>query len=268
MWGIRLNRPPSITVVTPCLNHGQSIEATIVSVLSQQYPCCEHIVVDGGSTDQTLEILRRYPHLRWISEPDHGQTEAINKGIRMGSGDIVAYLNADDVYRPGAFSAVAEVFEADPTTAVLVGDCDVIDDRSGLVRHHRARLDQFEDLLYYWLWGHGFCIPQSSVFLNRTVLDDVGLFDESYDLAMDYEMWLRLAARYPFTIAHRTLSALRVNERTKTSRYRHRMDLEQFRASRKSWHLARPPDRWLVPCLARAHAARTRLALWWQRGAG
>jgi glycosyltransferase involved in cell wall biosynthesis len=223
--------------------------------------------VDGGSTDQTLEVLRRYPHLRWISEPDNGQTEAINKGIRMGSGDIVAYLNADDVYRPGAFDTVAKVFAADPTTAVLVGDCDVIDDHSNLVRHHRARLDQFEDLLYYWLWGHRFCIPQPSVFLHGPVLDQVGLFDEQYDLAMDYEMWLRLAARYPFTIVHQTLAALRVNGQTKTNRYRHLMDLEQFRSSRKSWHLARPPDRWLAPCLGRAHAAHSWLALRWQRGA-
>ena len=250
---------PSITVVTPSLNLGRYIEETIVSVLRQQYPAFEHVVVDGGSTDQTLEILQKYPHLRWISEPDRGQTDAINKGIRMSSGDIFAYLNADDVYRPGAFQAAAEVFRNDPTTAVLIGDCDVIDEDSRVIGHHRARLKQFEDLLRYWQWGNRFCIPQPAVFLSRQVLDEVGLFDESYDLAMDYEMWLRIAEHQPFTILHQTLAGFRITEETKTSRYRYRMDAEQFRASRRFWRLARWPWRVVIPCVAVVQAARNAL---------
>lgn len=242
-----------ISVVTPSLNQGRYIEETIVSVLDQQYPAFEHIVVDGGSTDQTLEVLRRYPHLQWVSEPDRGQTPAINKGIRMSTGEIFTYVNADDVYRQGAFQKVAQIFRNDPTTAVAAGDCDVIDEHSRTVGRYRVRLNEFEDLLRYWEWGNRFCISQPAVFLRRSLLEEVGLFDERYDLAMDYEMWLRLATRYPFTPVRRTLAAFRVSEETKTRRYRHRMDLEMYRASRRSWRLARWPDRWMIPFLAVSH---------------
>jgi glycosyltransferase involved in cell wall biosynthesis len=251
----------TISIVTPSLNQGRYIEETILSVLNQQYPNFEHIVADGGSTDQTLDVLRRYPHLRWTSEPDRGQTPAINKGVRQASGEIFAYLNADDVYRPGAFQTVAEVFYDDPTTSVLIGDSDMIDDNSRPSGHHRARLERFEDLLRYWEWGNRFCIPQSSVFLRRDAMEQAGLFDERYDLAMDYEMWLRLAAWHPFTFVRRTLAAFRVTEETKTRRHRYRMALEQFQASRRFWRLARWPDRWTIPCEALSHAAGHYLGL-------
>lgn len=245
---------PRISVVTPSLNQGRTIEETILSVLAQQYPNFEHIVVDGGSADQTLDILGKYPHLRWVSEPDRGQTEAINKGIRMCTGEVFAYLNADDAFRPGAFAAVAEVFRDDPTTAAVVGDCDAIDERGAPLRLYRARLDRFEDMLRYWEWGNRFCIPQPAVFLRRDLLEKIGLFDESYDLAMEYEMWLRAAARYPFTIVRRTLAALRITEETKTNRRHAEMHLEEFRASRGFWRLARWPERWTIPCEALVRA--------------
>ena len=239
---------PRISIVTPSLNQGRYIEENILSFLAQEYADCEHIIVDGGSTDETLKVLERYPHLRWVSEPDRGQTEAINKGIRMSTGQVFAFLNADDVYRPEAFRAVSEVFHDDPTTAVLVGDCDVIDERSQLQGHYRARLDHFGDMLRYWQWGHSFCIPQAAVFLRRKLFDELGLFDESYDLAMDYEMWLRVATRYPFTVVHDTLAAFRVTDETKTQRRRREMDREQFRASRKYWRWARGVERWRIAC--------------------
>lgn len=245
--------PPVISVVTPSLNQGRYIEETIRSVLTQDYPHYEHIVVDGGSTDQTRSILERYPHLRWVSEADGGQTVAINKGIRMSTGRVVAYLCADDLYREGALRAVAEVFEADPTTALVAGDSEVIDDQGRAYGHYRARLERFEDLLRYWQWGKTFCLPQAAVFLRREVLDEVGWFDETFDLAMDYEMWLRVAARYPLTIVPRTLAAFRVSGETKTSRRRREMDREEFRASRRFWRLARGWEWWTIPCEAVLH---------------
>jgi len=244
-----------ISVVTPSLNQGRYLDEAIRSVLDQQYPDFEHFVVDGGSSDQTRDVLGRYPHLRWISEPDAGQTAAINKGLRMSAGDIFAYLNADDLYRPGAFRTVAEVFQADPTTAAVVGDCDAIDEASRLHGRYRARLDSFEDLLRYWQWGTRFCIPQPAVFIRRDLLDEVGPFDEHYDLAMDYQMWLRLAARHPFTLVPRTLAAFRVTGQTKTSRRRPAMEWEQFRASSAYWRLARGRERWLIPCQAVVQSA-------------
>jgi glycosyltransferase involved in cell wall biosynthesis len=241
-------------VVTPSLNQGRYIEETILSVLNQRYPDFEHIVIDGGSSDGTIDILRHYPHLHWTSEPDPGQTSAINKGIQRTTGYVFAFLNADDIYRPGAFETVAETFRADPTTAVLVGDCDVIDEHSKYAGHLKARLERFEDLLKYWEWGHRFCIPQPAVFLRRDLLGQAGFFDERYDLAMDYELWLRLAVQHAFTIVCETLAGLRVTEQTKTSRYKYRMDQEQFHASRPFWRYARWPQRWTIPCAAALHA--------------
>jgi len=98
---------PSISIVTPSLNQGRYIEQTIQSVLLQNYPNFEHIVIDGGSTDGTVEILKKYPHLKWISEKDSGQSEALNKGLKMATGDIIAWINSDDWYAEGAFNNVA-----------------------------------------------------------------------------------------------------------------------------------------------------------------
>ena len=257
--------PVSISVVTPSLNQGQYIEQTIRSVLAQNYPHYEHLVIDGGSTDQTRSILERYPHLRWVSEPDAGQTAAINKGLRRSTGQVVAYLCADDLYREGALGAVAEVFAQDPTTAAVVGSADVIDGASRPAGHHRARLERFEDLLRYWQWGKTFCLPQAAVFLRREVLDEVGWFDESYELALDYEMWLRVAARYPLTIVGRTLAAFRVSGETLTNRHRRKLALEGYRASRRFWRLARGWERWTIPVEATAQAGVQGLLHWMGR---
>jgi hypothetical protein len=164
------------------------------------------------------------------------------------------------VYRQGALQAVADVFEADPTTAALAGDCDVIDEAGRPCGHHQARLDRFEDMLRYWQWGKNFCLPQAAVFLRRDVVEEVGWFNETYGLAMDYEMWLRVAARYPWTILPRTLAAFRIGAATKTSRQRKKMDLEEFRASRRFWRLARGWERWTLPVEAVVHG------LWGSRG--
>ncbi len=252
---------PKISVVTPSLNQGRYIEATILSIVSQGYPNFEHIVIDGGSTDETLDILRKYPHLEWVSEPDRGQTDAINKGIERCTGDVFAYLNSDDVYLPGAFQAVADYFSKHPEVGVIVGDGDAIDDDSRFLRHYPARLEEPQDLLRFWEWGTGFCIPQSSVFLRRQLLDQFGLFDEDYDLAMDYEMWLRLAAGCRFGVLHQTLAAFRLADETKTHRHRYGMTLEAFRASRKYARLAPARERLALALRAHREAAGHLLTL-------
>ena len=237
-----MSRPLSISIVTPSLNQAATIDETIRSVRDQEYPRFEHFVIDGGSRDGTVEILERYPHLLWISEPDQGQTDAINKGLARARGDVFAYLNSDDCYRPGAFQALAEAFQ-DPQCSVLVGGCDVIDGAGNTIGLYPARLDAPADLLRWWKWNDSFCIPQPSVFLRRSALDAVGPFDPSYHLAMDLEMWMRLAKKFPFTLARRTLAAFRITPETKTSRRRREMVLECDRAARKHLDLAGPPAR-------------------------
>lgn len=226
-----------ISVVTPTLNQAGTIEETIQSVAAQDYPSFEHIVVDGGSTDGTLDILERHPHLRWISESDRGQSDAINKGIDMSNGEVVAYLNSDDVLRPGALEAVAEAFAAHPQNGVVVGDCDIIDAGSRVEGVFKARLDRREDLLRYWEWGTGFCLPQPAVFVRRELFERVGGFREPLHLAMDYEMWLRLAQCTGFTVVSKTLAGFRVAPDTKTRRQRYAMTLEAYLVSREFTHL-------------------------------
>ncbi len=112
---------PKISVITPSLNQGKFVERCIQSVLNQAYPNFEHIIIDGGSSDETLETLNQYPHLKWVSESDKGQAHAINKGIAMAEGEILAWLNSDDAYTVGAFVAVAEAVEKTLGQAVILG---------------------------------------------------------------------------------------------------------------------------------------------------
>ncbi len=188
-----MRNPPRITIITPSFNQGVFIERTIKSVLSQGYPDLEYIVVDGGSTDGTLDILRRYEgELRWVSEPDAGQSDAINKGMRMSSGDIVAYLNSDDTYEPGALKKVAEYFQENPACMWLTGRCRIIDEHDKVFRGFVSRYKNFllARYSYNMLLVTNF-ICQPSTFLRRALFDEIGPFDESEHLVMDYEYWLR-----------------------------------------------------------------------------
>jgi glycosyltransferase involved in cell wall biosynthesis len=179
--------------------------------------------------------LRRYPHVRWISEPDKGQAHAINKGILMSTGEVIAYLNSDDVYRPGTFRRVASIFTDEPNTKIVVGNCDYINQTSQTIGFLKARYEHYEDLIRYWGWDKWICIPQQSVFIRRSVFSEIGLFNPRYRMVMDYDMWLRIASVYPFRIIDQTLSGFRLTENTKTVSRTYEMYLEELHCSRHYW---------------------------------
>jgi GT2 family glycosyltransferase len=206
-------QPPSITVVTPCLNARATLPETLASVRSQGYPRLEHVVVDGGSTDGTLELLREAAGVRFISEPDRGLSNALNKGIAMASGDVIGWLNADDVYLPGALEAVGEAFARQPAAEWATGRCLIIDSAG---REIRGPIARYKDLLlrhysYPALLTQNF-VAAPSTFARRDALQRVGGFDERFSYSMDYDVWLALGRAGAPLILDRSLAAFRMAE--------------------------------------------------------
>jgi glycosyltransferase involved in cell wall biosynthesis len=183
-----LGEQPLVSIVTPSFNQGRFIRRTIESVLAQTYPNIEYVVVDGGSTDETVDILRSYgDRVRWLSEADAGQTEAINKGLRLRNGDIVGYLNSDDVLLPGAIARVVEHLRDHPECDLVYGDADYIDAEDRVTGAYPTADYSFERLM------EDCCICQPAAYWRASLIESVGPFDETVHFAMDYEYWLRIA---------------------------------------------------------------------------
>jgi len=175
-------------VVTPSLDQAAYLEAAILSVRNQGYPDVEHVVVDGGSSDGTLAVLERHPGVAWTSEPDGGQAHAVNKGMSRVSGELVGWLNADDLYEPGALFRVAEAFAADPDLDVVYGDCFYLYED---VTPPEVRVVAAREFDLRFLLDEGCYIPQPAAFFRRRALA-AGPLDETLRYVMDYEYWLRL----------------------------------------------------------------------------
>lgn len=207
------NQPwPRVSIITPSYNQGQFIEETISSVLLQDYPALEYIVVDGGSNDGTVDILRRYERwLHWLSEPDRGQTDAINKGLRVATGDILAYLNSDDLYLPGGIHAIADYFRSHPTTGLVYGECRVVDEQGrvlGCLPRRGFSLRRMIERAEF--------LPQQATFWRREVMEKVGLFDDRLRYAMDYEYFIRVARAFPVAYLPQPVACFRMHGTSKT----------------------------------------------------
>lgn len=230
-----MRNPPRITVITPSYNQGEFIAETIESVLGQEYPELEYLVIDGGSTDGTLDVLKRYEgRLDWVSEPDRGQSDAINKGIRKATGDIIAYLNSDDLYDAGALRKVAGYFEAHPGCLWVTGRCGIIDAKGRETRGYIAAYKNFLLRRYGYniLLVTNF-ISQPATFIRREAFGELGLFDESQHRVMDYEFWLRLGRKYPPGFIDDCLAHFRVHPGSKTSSSFDRTFREELEVARK-----------------------------------
>jgi GT2 family glycosyltransferase len=187
---------PLISVITPSYNQSKFIEQTIQSVLNQDYSNFEHIVMDGGSTDGTIEILKKYPHLKWVSEKDSGQAEALNKGLKLAQGDIIAWINSDDWYEPDIFKTVATFFINNPAKKIVMSNCNLVNE-NGIIFDRVINTERsFNELKNYWV---GRSIPtQPAVFFKRELLDEFGYTDNSLYYTMDYDLWMRFAQKYKF----------------------------------------------------------------------
>jgi len=182
-----------VSVITPSYNQAAYLEQTIQSVLSQDYAPLEYIVVDGGSTDGSLEIIQKYANRLawWVSERDAGQAEAINKGLGRATGEIVAWLNSDDLYLPGAIAQAAQAFQENPQAGLVFGDAITIEAGGKQIKRLSFGDWGLEDLAGFRI------ICQPAVFMRREVLQQAGYLDLTYHYLLDHQLWLRIACLAP-----------------------------------------------------------------------
>ena len=202
-----------ISIITPSYNSSDYIEETINSIQNQSYQEFEHIVVDGASQDGTIDILKKYSNIYWISEPDYGQSNAINKGFRLASGDIFAWQNADDLYFPYTFEVVAETFQKYPEIDIIYGDYQIIDAQG----NKKCDVNSVDWNL--WLFKHGRFVPtQPTAFWRRKVYESVGDLNENLYYCMDLDFFCRAACKqFNFFKVNKSLGQFRRHPNSKTS---------------------------------------------------
>jgi glycosyltransferase involved in cell wall biosynthesis len=216
---------PLVTVVSPSYNQAEYLEQTIQSVLGQDYPKIEYMVVDGGSTDGSAEIIERYADRLawWVSEKDKGQADAINKGLSRANGEIVAWLNSDDVYLPGTIRRAVETLQNHPDAGLVYGKLFSINARGEHVNTITYQQYALEDLLSFFIIG------QPTVFMRNSILKKVGLLDESYNYLLDHQLWLRFAAQAPMVYVPRPAAAARYHPTAKNMAQAQYFGEEAFR---------------------------------------
>jgi glycosyltransferase involved in cell wall biosynthesis len=217
---------PKISVVTPSYNQGAFIEETIRSVLLQRYPNLEYIVVDGGSTDETTEILERYdPWIdHWVSEPDEGQSDAVNKGFGQATGEILAWLNSDDYYAPGALRTMAAAFaSADGDVGAVVGTGHKVN-REGEIVYTPPGSDLTRDDFLNWMNGGNFMQP--ACFFRRDAWEQAGPLRTDLEYPMDVDLWLKMIRDYQFERVDETIAYAYIHDDAKTTGERERMRVE------------------------------------------
>jgi glycosyltransferase involved in cell wall biosynthesis len=222
----------TFSIITPSFNQGGFIADCIESVLAQKGVAVEHIVTDAGSTDETLAVLARYPHLKWVSEPDGGMSDGINKGFRQASGDWVMWLNCDDYLLPGALEKVADHIRSHPEADIVHGDCIYVnEDKTPIRRKYDTPVDEWDFLFV------GCCIPSTSTFYRREIISGGHLLDVGYRNCMDWEYYLRLMRLgFRFGYVPEALAGFRWHEESTTQKHWQRMIDEGLKAQRD--HLA------------------------------
>lgn len=232
------NDLPKISVVTPSYNQAKYIKATIDSVLSQDYPNLEYIVMDGGSTDETVQILKSYgKKIKWESKKDKGQTHAINKGLRLATGEVLAYLNSDDIYLPGALKRVGEYYQKTKADWIT-GDCLTILEDGSLSKNNWLISGYKRFLMFLYspltLRIADSMLPQPSTFWTRKAWERVGEFNEDYHYVMDYDYWLRMSKYFSPHDLKVPLSGFRFQDNSKSQTGRVKLMAEGMIALKKN----------------------------------
>ena len=217
--------------MTPSLNQATYIGENIKSVLNQKYSDFEHIIIDGGSTDGTIDILRKHDHLIWVSEKDSGQSEAINKGFKRANGEIIGWLNSDDCYEPNTFNTIVKELNKDKGKYFVFGDCNLIDEKGKIIGLVKGKYKGQRSLIEYWKDAY---IPQPSVFFYRDLLHEIGFLNESLHYAMDWDFWLRISEKYRLVYINKTLANFRIHGQQKTAGYEI-FEPELYRMSKRYW---------------------------------
>jgi len=217
---------PLVSVVTPSYNKGAFIEETIISVKNQTYPRAEHIIIDGGSTDNTLNVIKKYEgayNMQWVSEPDNGQSDAVNKGWRMAEGEILGWLNSDDTYMPWAIETAVKILTDHPDVSMVYGDCNIVNEYGEVISRCSAREFNLKEMLC-----RGNMVPQPAAFLRREVLDEVGYLDTNLHFAMDFDFWIRIGLKFKVEYIPQLLANFRLCPGTKSGDEAHKFAPEHL----------------------------------------
>ena len=220
-----LPKHPLVSIVTPSYNQAKYLEQTIQSVLGQDYPRIQYLVVDGASTDGSIEIIKKYMDKLawWVSEKDSGQGEAINKGFARATGEIIAWLNSDDYYLPGTVSAVVKTFEENPDAVMVYGDMLAVDEHGKTINMLKYNQLSLQDLLCFQIIG------QPSVFLRREVFEEAGGLDISFHFLLDHHLWIRIAQQGKILHVNHVWSAARYHAEAKNRAKAAEFGREAFR---------------------------------------
>ena len=206
---------PLVSIVTPSFNQANFLEATIQSVLEQTYPHIEYIVMDGGSTDGSVDVIKRHEGriASWVSEKDKGQTDAINKGFAKAKGDILAWINSDDTYNPNAVTEAVDFLNRNSDVAMVYADCDFIDEGGRVIGKFASRQTDYARLRRGYVH-----IPQQTMFFRAKYWKELGPLDPSFYFAMDYDLWTRIAKHAPIRyLPGRTWANFRIHTSSKTN---------------------------------------------------
>jgi len=208
-----MNKYPLVSIVTPSFNQQRYLKETILSVINQDYPALEYFVIDGGSTDGSVDIIKKNQNklAGWVSESDLGQTDAINKGFDRCQGEIMAWINSDDIYQVGAISSAVEFLQAHPEIGMVYGDTDLIDEDSHRIGRFNAKQTNYQRLM-----RGGVYIPQPAAFWRRDLWEKSGPLDTSFYFAMDYDLWVRFAKIAPIQYVPQLWASFRIHDGGKT----------------------------------------------------